>query len=93
MRKSSILINNRKAYGEGLKIGIELALQGKNISFKSLNPIKALFSPNYLKSHTAGVRDGYRQGLWRYERERQEKRLRELSQIQISKEGEQEHER
>ena len=93
MRKRSSLINNREAYSEGYKIGINLALEARDISFKSVNPIKALFSPAYMKSHIAGVRDGYRQGLWRYEKEKQAKRLQELSQINKSKNRENDRER
>ena len=93
MRKKSILISNRSAYNRGFEKGINLALDVKKINFKSLHPLKALVSPAYLTSHIAGIRDGYRQGLWKYEKQRQEKRLRELSRMQVLKDREKEHER
>ncbi len=85
MRKRSIRISNRAAYNKGFETGINLGLDAKKINFKSLHPVKALVLPGYLTSHIAGIRDGYRQGLWRYQREKQEKRLRELSRIQSTK--------
>ena len=93
MRRRSTLINNREAYSEGYKAGIELSMEAKEINFKSVNPIKALFSPAYLRSHIAGVRDGYRQGLWKYEKEKQSKRLQELSQIAKTNNKEKDYER
>ncbi len=90
MRKRSNVISNREAYNAGFEYGITRALDVKKVNFKSLHPLKALVSPAYLTSHIAGIRDGYRQGLWKYEKQRQEKRLRELSLIQATKDKDRE---
>ena len=79
--KNTSLRPNPRDYGAGFTLGINLALEAKKITFKTVNPIKAIISPCYLNSYIAGIRDGYRQGLWKYERKRHEARLHELSQL------------
>lgn len=93
MKKKPILISNRSAYGKGFEAGIRLGMDAKKISFKSLHPVKALLSPRYLTSHIAGIRDGYRQGLWKYQKDKQARRLAELSRIQSMKRKDKDRER
>ncbi len=86
-------MSNPKDYGDGYTLGINLALKAKQITFKSVNPFKAILSPSYLKSYIAGIRDGYRQGLWRNEKQRQAERLQELSSLSMNQNRGQDKER
>lgn len=68
------------AYDEGVKKGVDLALNSEKLDVKRHNPHNPFFSPKSYHSYSFGLKTGFKMGI----SQREYSRLQQLSRIQNS---------
>lgn len=58
---------NLRAYNEGVKKGVNLALQDKILRPRKENPYNPLLRPGAFTSYSAGLKSGYKLGIFKRE--------------------------
>ncbi len=69
--------DNLNAYDEGVKKGVDLALNSEKLNTKKCNPYNPLFSPKSYSSYSQGLKTGYKMGIT----QREYNRLKQLNRI------------